>query len=322
MTEMEDVKDFFSRQLQTWPEAAKRYRDLSVVQQKTFTAGSVPLAAQWNPQRMVSTGAKIDASTLQKRPCFLCGKNRPKEQAVCSIHNGYELLLNPFPILPVHFTLPKTEHTPQSIFGNYLDMMQLTERLADQMVFYNGPRCGASAPDHMHFQAGSRGIVPLERDWNALYRPRLQPLLPLSPEHVVAKAGVFSLSAYICPVFAIIAPTPVASARLFNRIYPLLPAGVNAEEPMMNILAFMQNADSIVSLIIPRRKHRPDCYFLQGEAQLMVSPGAIDMGGMLITPRETDFRRMDATLASAILQECASTFEDATAIAEKIKKAQ
>jgi len=315
---MEGVNDFFNHQLMAWPEAALRYRDLSVVQQKAFTAGSIQLLAQWNPQRMVSTGAKIDAKTLQKRPCFLCGENRPKEQTSFPVAEGYELLLNPFPILPVHFTLPKTRHTPQSIPGNYLDMMQLTERLADQLVFYNGPRCGASAPDHMHFQAGARGIVPLERDWDALYRPQLHPVLLNSVED----GDIYYLSTYVCPVLAIITPNVAANAALFSKIYSLLPTDVDGGEPMMNILAFMQKdagRDFLVSLILPRRKHRPDCYFREGDEQLMVSPGAIDMGGMLITPREADFRRMDASLATAILQECACTFDSAEAFIEKIR---
>ena len=137
------------------------------------------LAVQWNPARITSTGAKIDAKTLEQRPCFLCEANRPKEQVKKIIDERYELLVNPFPILPTHFTIPSRRHEPQRIKGNFGEMMKIMREYPDYMVFYNGPKCGASAPDHAHFQAGTSGLVPLQRSWQRLSR-NLTPLVTIN----------------------------------------------------------------------------------------------------------------------------------------------
>ena len=161
---------FFVRQLDTWTDAHQRYRDLQHVESRELNVGESSLRIQFNPARMVSTGAKIDQKTIAKRPCFLCVDNRPKEQIVKYIDNQYELLLNPFPILPMHYTIPARKHLPQSILGNYGEMHRLLEKYKEMMVFYNGPKCGASAPDHMHFQAGTCGVLPLQTSWQRLSR--------------------------------------------------------------------------------------------------------------------------------------------------------
>ena len=212
-------------------------------------------------------------------------------------------------------------------------MMEITSQLKEMFVFYNGPKCGASAPDHMHFQAGSRGVVPLERDWNKLYKPNLSRIWPISEEEyleavkmdmVADSTGVFSLRNYLCPGIVIITRTPHANKVLFEKVYRSLPINEDEYEPMMNIMAWSQSnaADGyerIVSVILPRTKHRPDCYFKEGKEQVMVSPGSLDMGGMIITPRKEDFDQMNAELAKSIIQECGMSLDAELGMVMKFK---
>ena len=298
----------YDEQLPMWKEAQERYEKLANVVTAEMETNGCKLVAQYNPARIVSTGAKVDAESIKQRPCFLCEVNRPAEQISSPLLKKYYLLLNPNPILPKHFTIPLRHHRKQQIFDYYEDMMEITSQLKEMFVFYNGPKCGASAPDHMHFQAGSRGVVPLERDWNKLYKPNLSRIWPISEEEyleavkmdmVADSTGVFSLRNYLCPGIVIITRTPHANKVLFEKVYRSLPINEDEYEPMMNIMAWSQSnaADGyerIVSVILPRTKHRPDCYFKEGKEQVMVSPGSLDMGGMIITPRKEDFDQMNA----------------------------
>ena len=318
------VNQLFESQLPIWDDARKCYEQLKNVSTLEMTVGECRLIAQHNPARIVSTGAKVDPESIKRRPCFLCEVNRPKEQISSPILKKYYLLVNPNPILPRHFTIPLRHHRKQQIRDYYEDMMEITSQLDEMFVFYNGPYCGASAPDHMHFQAGSRGVVPIERDWATIYKPALSRIWPISEEEymeamnlslVADSTGVFSLRNYLCPGIVIITRTPHANKVLFDKVYSALPVPEGHEEPMMNILAWSEKStadeyERIVSVILPRRKHRPDCYFEKGKKQMMVSPGALDMGGMLITPRKEDFDRMTPEMASSILQECGISLDD------------
>ena len=323
----------FDEQLPLWKEAQERYEKLANVVTAEMEINGCKLVAQYNPARIVSTGAKVDAESIKQRPCFLCEVNRPAEQISSPLLKKYYLLLNPNPILPKHFTIPLRHHRKQQIFDYYEDMMEITSQLKEMFVFYNGPKCGASAPDHMHFQAGSRGVVPLERDWNKLYKPNLSRIWPISEEEyleavkmdmVADSTGVFSLRNYLCPGIVIITRTPHANKVLFEKVYRALPINEDEYEPMMNIMAWSQSnaADGyerIVSVILPRTKHRPDCYFKEGKEQVMVSPGSLDMGGMIITPRKEDFDQMSAELAKSIIQECGMSLDAELGMVMKFK---
>ena len=314
----EDLDSFFNHQLKNWADARLRYEQLSDCIQKNININNVRLVAQYNPNRIVSTGAKIDAQTISERPCFLCDVNRPSVQSSLPILRKFHFLVNPFPILPQHYTISLRHHRPQLIYDYYEDMMEMASMFDNMFFFYNGASCGASAPDHMHFQAGTRGVVPLERDWNELYRSSLSHLLPIREskcmEETSEDIGVFGLRGYICPALVIVTRTPHANKVLFDRVLKALPLEEGQQEPMMNIIAWKQSStsddmDRIVSVVIPRAKHRPDCYFEVGDKQILVSPGALDMGGMLITPREEDFQKMDAETAKGIIEECALPFD-------------
>ena len=308
---MEDssISRFFNRQLEVWTDARHRFRDLKHVETRQF---SDQLKLQWNPARIVSTGAKIDKKTLGERPCFLCDKNRPKEQMSKQIDEKFHLLVNPFPILPVHFTIPARKHQPQLIYKNYGEMHRFISLHSDLMVFYNGPKCGASAPDHLHFQAGTNGILPLQTNWQRLSR-NLTDIISLNDEEKISVVRDF-----IVPAFVIISKSAESDEALFRRLYKAMPQRGDETEPMMNIISW-RKGEEFISVVIPREKHRPKAYFAEGDAQFVVSPGALDMSGLIITPREEDFRKLTEEKALSLLQECGVSEEKMNAIIAKLK---
>ncbi len=308
---MEDssISRFFNRQLEKWDDVRHRFRDLKHVEVRQL---SDQVKLQFNPARIVSTGAKIDKKTLGERPCFLCDKNRPKVQMSRQIDDRFLLLVNPFPILPIHFTIPARKHQPQAILSNYGEIHRFLSLHGELMVFYNGPKCGASAPDHLHFQAGTSGILPLQLNWQRLSR-NLAVVIALNDEEKIAM-----ISDFVVPAFVIISKSKDSDEALFRRLYHALPMRDDETEPMMNIIAWRKD-DEYISVVIPREKHRPEAYFADGEAQVLVSPGALDMSGLMITPREEDFRKLTAEKATFILQECGVSVDKMNSIVTKLK---
>ena len=307
-TEMGALNRFFDRQLRTWDEARHRYRLLANVKERELQNDAMPMVVQYNPARIVSTGAVISKAAIAERPCFLCAKNRPEVQMQRELDGRYLLLVNPFPILPMHFTIPMKQHQPQAIRPMFIEMMKLLSRYPELMVFYNGPKCGASAPDHAHLQAGTSGVLPLQREWPRLSR-NLTTLTRMGED-----AEIDCIEDYPIPALLIKSRTPQAAEKLFSIIYEAMDMADTEQEPMMNIVSWLQKGVSspdtqphseYLSVVFPRAKHRPDCYFATDEGQLMISPGALDMSGLIITPRADDFQNLTAIQALAILQECA-----------------
>ena len=245
-----DIESLFERQMKAWPEAAQRIRDLS---EKVERREVGPYIVQWNPARAVSTLAKVDKTSLEKRPCFLCRDNRPAVQEGISILDGrWEVLINPFPILERHLTIVSTQHSPQRLSRkDFEDMMEISRMLTDYVVFYNGARCGASAPDHKHLQAGRAEALP---------------------------------------------PHPYADSEKVWEEIAALPIPEGREEADFNLLMLNGRA-----LLIPRSQHRPQCYH---DGTCLVSPGTLDMAGLIITPREEDFRALTEEKIRSILSEC------------------
>ena len=301
---------FFYRQLQTWGDVRQRYRDLQQVETRELVTDTITLQAQWNPARIGSTGAKIDAKSIAERPCFLCAKNRPQEQMHRVIDGKYELLVNPFPILPVHFTLPTLKHQPQRILSMYDEMLKVAADNTDVTLLYNGPRCGASAPDHAHLQTVSTGYLPLQQSWQRLSR-NLAEVIKDDEDN-----GIWQVTDYPAAAFVIRSHSQSVGERLFRRLYDSLPPA--DEEPMMNVIVW-NAGDAVLSVVLPRRKHRPDCYTATGDAQYIISPGAVDMGGLIITPREQDFRRVTPELILNIYRELSLTPEQMQEVAERVK---
>ncbi|MBQ8968377.1 MAG: DUF4922 domain-containing protein [Bacteroidaceae bacterium] len=332
----DEIEAFHASEIANWPEAAERYAALERVETSHLSPlASHPfeggLLAQWNPARIVSTGAKMDPKTISERPCFLCNHNRPTEQHTLPTERHYEILLNPFPILPGHLTIPTRRHQPQAIFAHFNTLRHLAWNMPRHIIFYNGPECGASCPDHCHLQAGARGILPIERDWKHLETnlTKLYPVTTQQEAEVEASGnrpgcGLYMLRGWACPVFVIRSMPTAPDSVLCQRLYNALPVPEGSPEPRMNVISWHQEwgngrDDEIVTLVFPRRKHRPDCYYAQGDAQLMVSPGALDMGGLIITPREEDFRKLTAERAVSILREVTMSEEELQPVIEEVK---
>lgn len=327
-----EVYDFIKVQKNIWDEVRERFEALqNVVQIKSFETVGGEIAIQHNPARIVSTGAKIDAHHLKKRPCFLCDLHRPTIQMSLPVEASYQVLINPFPILPDHLTLPTRRHLPQEIERHLSAFCRMTAALPHFLCFYNGARCGASAPDHAHFQAGARGIVPLERNWGK-YEGRLERLFPLNTEEVAEteeagytdkRAGIYLLRDYVCPAFVVIGKQAEDGQPLLRKLLAAIPCPEGRKEPDINLLAWMEESattqqKTMITIVFPRCKHRPDCYTAEGEAQMLVSPGALDMGGLIITPRPEDYQRITEKQTVGILREVTLSESEILSIARHL----
>lgn len=302
------VNKFIGEQIAEWPQAAGNYAALSDVKVKQFQLPGITIKVQFNPARMVSSAAKVDAASLKARKCFLCEENRPDVQRGIEWGKCYTILLNPFPIFPRHLTIPDCSHTDQLIAGRAADMMRLAAELDGYTVFYNGPRCGASAPDHMHFQAGNSDFLTIGE------------ALESANHKVLAEVGENSLSLVDelpLSVFVIDATDCEIGAGLFEKLYNALPVKEGESEPMMNILCYT-TAAGVRMVVIPRKQHRPSFYGTEGDDCMLISPASVDMGGVFITPRPQDFERIDAEIIQRIFDELCLNSEEAAAIAQKI----
>lgn len=297
-------------QRMTWDEYDNHVSELYGVKTRTLGKGTNKVMLQFNPARIRSTGAKLDQKSLAERPCFLCGENRPEEQYSQVVIPGYELLVNPYPILKEHYTIPSLSHEPQLIQKNFtaferLAALNASEHSENLIVFYNGPRCGASAPDHLHFQMGNGDNLPLVQTLKARIDEGLKDKDLLVNEEKIA---LYKITDYITPCLVMISAMDYSQNQLFQKIYNALPLQEGEAEPGMNLIGWTQRftayGDVHVTLIIPRGKHRPDCYFAEGEQQIMVSPGALDMSGLVITPRLEDYKKLKVSRVKEILAEC------------------
>lgn len=279
---------YLLEQLKKWDLAKSNYEALKQVETKELNVNGAKFIVQFNPARIVSSGAKVDAKSIRDRACFLCEENRPKLQKGLDFGEHYTILINPFPIFPKHFTIVDVKHVPQLIAGRFGDMLDLAEYMDDYVIFYNGPKCGASAPDHAHFQAGNRGFLPIEKGWK---------------NHIVVKKDEnLSLINYGFPAFVIEALSKKRCICLFEKIYEALPVKEGDTEPKMNILTWCE-AKHFTAVIIPRAKHRPDCFFAKGDENILISPASVDLGGVFITPLEKDFEKITIKNVAKVLKE-------------------
>ena len=291
------ARELIREQIGEWDLAAKNYASLKKVKVKAFDYGDYHIDIQFNPERIVSSAAKVDAQTIEARPCFLCQKNLPAQQRGLTIDHEYIILVNPFPIFPEHLTIPNLLHTDQRIIGNFGSMLDLAAQLHDFVIFYNGPKCGASAPDHLHFQAGIKGFLPIEDDF-----------LNDKCCQSVRKIGSVTISHWLDyqrGIFTLNGKDKVALVDRFNQIYKQLQMMEPQEvEPMLNILASFEHGEWVIH-IFPRILHRPGQYFEEGVKQIILSPASVDMGGVLITPREEDFIKItEADVQDIFKQVC------------------
>lgn len=289
----EQVEKLIEQQLVVWQTPRDNYAALQNVEVKEFKVKRSTIKVQFNPARIVSSAAKVDNKSLKERKCFLCAANRPEVQEGIAWGENYTILINPFPIFPKHLTIPCNDHTDQRILSRIGDMMAIAKDLPGFTLFYNGPKCGASAPDHMHFQAGNRGFLGFETDY-----------LSADKKEVISNAGAtLSLLSGLANVAFLIEAVEIdAATELFVALYNALDIPEGEEEPMLNILCWSEDGKWKVA-VFPRRKHRPACYSAEGDANILISPASVDMGGVFITPLEKDFKKITADDLEQILDE-------------------
>jgi len=302
------ITELLHEQVSNWELARTNFAGLKTVRTKSFDFGDFEVKVQFNSARIVSSGAKVDAKTIAERKCFLCTENRPAEQNSVDAGN-YLVLVNPFPIFPEHFTIPRKEHVEQQIKPYFSDMLELAEALDDYLIFYNGPRCGASAPDHMHFQAGTKDFLPLVNDYTRLKDTHAQLLVESE------NFQLYNFNNYLRTVYCI-ESTDVESAKdAFEKLYtyftsppaPLLEERGEIEvggevEPMLNIVCTFEDGKWF-TFVLPRKTFRPWQYSAEGEQQLLVSPATVEMCGIFITPIEAHFEKITKEDVESILKQ-------------------
>lgn len=283
----------FHNQITAWPQARQHYEALAGVQTRPLPFPGMTGRVQYNPARVVSSAARTDSQSVRNRACFLCTSNRPPQQEAITCLDRYELLVNPYPIFPRHFTLADRQHTPQRIAGRLSDFLRLARALPAYVVFYNGPACGASAPDHLHFQAGSKGFLPIEQQWRSL------------PGQIICRTESGRLHAVgqdTYRLFVLESDCESDLHILFEALYRALPVQPGESEPRLNLIAGYDRGTWTVFVYF-RTCHRPSCYYAEGDAHLLCSPASVDLGGVFITPFEKDFRKITADDVRQILGE-------------------
>lgn len=289
------ANELLKKQLVTWPLAKENYRKLASIQTKVFDLGGFSILVQLTPSRLLSSNARVDPQSILNRKCFLCSQNLHQEQVWLPFGLRYYVLCNPYPIFPEHFTITDRRHEPQEIGTRFDDFLELIKRLDNHTLFYNGPKSGASAPDHAHFQAVTRGIMPLDNEV----------MLPdwLGEEVIELPHGSLrTLTGYLRNGFVIRAKSRETAISLFKAVYNALETTPEENEPKMNIFGFYTENEWIIT-IIPRQAHRPRQFFAEGEGQLLCSPGAADMGGLFITARPEDFEKINAPLLEDVYRQ-------------------
>lgn len=322
-------KRFIKEQFADWKLAGDNLTALKNVLVKQETVCGIPFTVQHNPARMVSTGAKVDPQSISDRPCFLCEKNQPEEQRTRCIGYHFNLCVNPYPILPYHITIPHTEHHEQVLPLDFCESINLifSELPSEYALFYNGALCGASAPDHLHFQGVPMENIPLV---NFYRQPDTEKTLLLSNNKVtvdethkkllINSSYLYYINHYACPLFSIEQyHDGKKDESLFENIMKALPCSNTEPEAKVNILAWQEDEKQTI-LIIPRSKHRPECYSAKAGKQMLVSPGTLDMAGIIVTPRKEDFEKISAADIRQILQEVGLAREDAQEIIKKYRK--
>lgn len=282
------AKALLAQQKESWELLTKGYNSLNSVEVKTFEFDHFKIKVQFNPGRITSSAAKVDEKSIKERKCFLCPDNLPEAQKGILYKEDYIVLCNPFPIFNEHFTLPRTSHVPQEIKSSFPELLSFTKDLSRYYtVFYNGPKCGASAPDHLHFQAGDKAFMPIDSEYTEIKENLGRKIVDCND------LQVYAVDKYPGKFLSFESSNPEALIEGFNHFYGIFKEVSNngAEEPMMNILSFYDNGKWHV-MVFPRAKHRPSYFFMEGDDNILLSPASVDMGGVLITPLEKDFKKI------------------------------
>lgn len=324
---MINTEKFINDQLSVWPAACENFRALRNVLTKKAEVGGLEVVLQHNPARIISSAAKLDPGTLKRRKCFLCRENRPGEQMSVEFEGRkgrrYDILLNPYPIFRNHLVIAMKEHCPQSIWRRFVDMLDLARALPDYTAFYNGPHCGASAPDHHHFQAASRGQMPLENDVDVLL-DRYGKGESAGLRHLASglDASVYHYGKYLPGIFVVAGETSKSVAKMFYRLLDCAAMDMGPEpEPKCNVLVW-HKGEEFRCVVVFRSTHRPHHYFSEGEDHLTMSPGCADMAGCLVVPVAGEFEKINGALVRSLLEEVALDREAEARITDRLTRSQ
>jgi len=289
----------FEIQKEHWPMLNAGFKSLDTERSKSFQFDEYKIKAQFNAGRMTSTSAKVDPKSISERKCFLCIENLPVEQKGILYNDKYIILCNPFPIFPSHFTLTHKEHTPQRIIDTFSDMLDLSKDLSKHYsVIYNGPRCGASAPDHLHFQAGNKFFMPIDDEFHQIKNEYGKVIYENDD------LSFYAIDDGVRKFVSIESLDKELVVNTFNKFYKTYSELMNEkQEPMINLISFYEAEYGWRVIIFLRAKHRPAVFFAEDESKMLVSPAAIDLGGVCVFPREEDFNRITKEMIADIFKE-------------------
>lgn len=317
------IHKFVGDQLSRWPLACENFRALKNVRVREVEVGGLTVKLQFNPARMVSSAAKLTKEDIARRKCFLCRDNRPPEQIMMKFDGRkgkkYHILVNPYPIFPDHLVIAMNRHTDQSIWHRYVDMLDLARKYAGFTFFYNGPKSGASAPDHHHFQAAPRGLMPLEADVDACFNDSDHS--PIEYLTCVQDAQLYHYRKFTRGIFLLKADTAKSAAKLFYRLLDCARIPEGESEPMINLFTWW-TGEEFRSIVIFRSSHRSHHYFSEGPDHLTMSPGCADMAGVFIVPVESEYESITSELLGEMVSEVSISSDEETMMVHRLTRTQ
>ena len=338
------IHKFTGDQLSRWPLACDNFRALKNVRVRELEVGGLKVKLQFNPARMISSAAKLNKEDIARRRCFLCRENRPPEQIMMKFDGRkgkkYHILVNPYPIFPDHLVIAADRHVDQSIRNRYVDMLDMARKYSGYIFFYNGPKSGASAPDHHHFQAAPAGLVPLVNDVDALIgrsfagaqddrgtslRGGQGPTWQSAPGYTylasIQDAHLYHYDKFTTGVYFLRAETAKSAAKLFYRLLDCAEIHEDETEPRFNLYSYWKDGE-FRSVVIFRSRHRSHHYFSEGPDHLTMSPGCADMGGVFIVPVEEEYEKLTSGLLTEMVQEVSISKADEARINERLTRTQ
>ena len=317
------IHKFVGDQLSRWPLACDNFRALKNVRVRDLNIGGLNVKLQFNPARMISSAAKLNKEDIAKRRCFLCRENRPAEQIMIKFDGRkgkkYHILVNPYPIFPDHLVIAKNRHVDQSILHRYVDMLDLAKKYSSYTFFYNGPRSGASAPDHHHFQAAPAGLIPLVEDVNSLIADNDEATLQYVAS--IQDAKLYHYDRFTTGVFVLRAETVKSAAKLFYRLLDCADTPEGEKEPLFNLFSYWKDGE-FRSVVVFRSRHRSHHYFSDGPDHLTMSPGCADMGGVFIVPVEEEYNKITEALLGEMVEEVSITKAEESVIINRLTRTQ
>lgn len=306
------LAEFTESQMQAWPLAAANFKGLEKVEEKSFQFDGFQIRAQFNPERMRSSVAEVDKQSIAARKCFLCDENRPPEQDAIAFGDDFLILINPFPIFKNHFTISCNRHIDQRFIPNVKMLLELAQAMEGFTVFYNGPECGASAPDHLHFQAGESSFMPVTDEFERI-KPSGRILFSGK------NTGVWAFDHYLRKMISVETTSMDEGLKVIDLYYKHFEAMQPEKiEPMMNALCSFSNGKWTIHLF-PRKAHRPSHFYEEGEKKILISPGSVDFGGVFILPRREDFDKISKENILDVLDQVCINQDTFLELTEKIQ---